>query len=61
MNPDEERVSTSKPFQKLSDTQWLVRSTVLSNLLQNWHELLAYFETATLMHGFNSHLKANTI
>lgn len=42
MNPDEAQIS-SNPFQKLALTRWLSRGKVMFNLLQNWHELKAYF------------------
>ncbi len=43
MNPDDQRKGTPQPFQKLSQTRWLVRGKVLNKLLVNWHELVAYF------------------
>ncbi len=41
MNPNDERKGTPLPFQKLSQTRWLVRGKVLGNILANWHELTA--------------------
>jgi hypothetical protein len=60
MNP-EDRTGAPKPFQKLAQTRWLVRSKVMYNILSNWYELLAYFETATPSCGFESRMKARTI
>ena len=43
MNADDERKGIPLPFQKLTQTRWLVRDKVLGNILANWHELIAYF------------------
>lgn len=56
MNPPEEPVNpptgaaahagrpTPLPFERLSQTRWLVRGKIMNNILSNWFELQAYFE-----------------
>lgn len=39
MDPNEERRGTPVPFQKISNTRWLVRGKALFNILVNWEEL----------------------
>lgn len=43
MDANEERGGVPLPFQKLSNTRWLVRGKVIYNILVNWEHLKAYF------------------
>ncbi|XP_068225886.1 protein FAM200C-like [Palaemon carinicauda] len=46
MDANEERKGQPLPFQKLSNTRWLVRGKIIYNILVNWEELKAYFSVA---------------
>lgn len=61
MDPNEERKGTPLPFQKLSNTRWLVRGKVLYNLLVNWEELQAYFAVALPVADASCRYKAREI
>ena len=39
------------PFEKMFTTRWLVRGTVMFNILTNWHELQPYFTAAEISQG----------
>lgn len=61
MDPNEERRGTPLPFQKLSNTRWLVRGKVLYNILVNWEELQAYFAVALPVADASCRYKAREI
>lgn len=44
INLDEDVVGNPLPFKKTSCTRWLVRGTVIYNILVNWLELKTYFQ-----------------
>ncbi len=48
INENTESASLPIPFQKMSQTRWLVRGKVLYNILLNWHELKSFFSIAEL-------------
>lgn len=58
---DEEPAEAETPFQKLSDTRWLVRGKVMSKILANWHELKAYFDCAANAGTNDARLKARLL
>ncbi|KAK4323812.1 hypothetical protein Pmani_005513 [Petrolisthes manimaculis] len=61
MDPNEERKGTPVPFQKISNTRWLVRGKVLYNILVNWEELQAYFASALPVADASCRYKAREI
>ena len=61
MDPNEERRGTPLPFQKISNTRWLVRGKVLYNILVNWEELQAYFAVVLPVTDASCRYKAREI
>lgn len=61
MDANEERKGTPLPFQKVSNTRWLVRGKVIYNILVNWEELKAYFACAIPLADMSCRYKAREI
>jgi hypothetical protein len=59
MNPD--IVEWDTPFQKYSNTRWLVQGKVLHRILVNWQELLAYFKAMVSSASATVRYKVRTI
>eukprot|EP00795_Rhopilema_esculentum_P000532 gene532-10215_t len=61
INENSERASFPNPYQKFSQTRWLVRGLVIFNILVNWQELRAYFSIAELEGDAKVRYKARLI
>ena len=61
ISEDTESACLPRPFQKLSQTRWLVRGKVLYKTLVNWEELKAYFSIAELEGSADVRYKARLI
>ena len=61
INGDDERVSFSSAFQKMSTTRWLVRGKLIYNILVSWEELKTYFSIAELEMDSSARYKAKLI
>eukprot|EP00795_Rhopilema_esculentum_P002040 gene2040-17605_t len=60
-NENSERASLPHPYQKFSQTRWLVRGKVIFNILVNLQELRAYFSIAELEGDAKVRYKARLI